>query len=130
MMGGVSPETCWAIKKHCNNKFYYTVASCWFFLWYLYYDARIQEHQVNNSNWKLLCYKQYVKQEFFYHKSHSVEIPEYVHRKGRSRMQCMENQGELLVHETSLFLLQTVLLYLLKEWFIWTVLRTYKFYVW
>jgi len=33
MMGGLSPETCWAIKKHCNNKFYYTVASCWFFLW-------------------------------------------------------------------------------------------------
>jgi len=32
-MGGVSPETCWAIKKHWNNKFYYTVASCWFFLW-------------------------------------------------------------------------------------------------
>ena len=26
MMGGVTPETCWAIKKHCNNKFYYTVA--------------------------------------------------------------------------------------------------------
>ena len=33
MMGGVSPETCWAIKKHWNNKFCYTVASCWFFLW-------------------------------------------------------------------------------------------------
>jgi len=33
MMGGVSPETCWAIKKHWNNKFYYTVASGWFFLW-------------------------------------------------------------------------------------------------
>jgi len=33
MMGGVSPETCWAIKKHWNNKFYYTVATCWFFLW-------------------------------------------------------------------------------------------------
>jgi hypothetical protein len=33
MMGGVSLETCWAIKKHWNNKFYYTVASCWFFLW-------------------------------------------------------------------------------------------------
>jgi len=33
MMGGVLPETCWAIKKHWNNKFYYTVASCWFFLW-------------------------------------------------------------------------------------------------
>ena len=25
-------RTCWAIKKHRNNKFYYTVASCWFFL--------------------------------------------------------------------------------------------------
>ena len=32
MMGGVSPETCWAIKKCWNNKFYYTVTSCWFFL--------------------------------------------------------------------------------------------------
>jgi hypothetical protein len=32
MMGGVSPETCWAIKKHWNNKFYYTIASCCFFL--------------------------------------------------------------------------------------------------
>jgi len=32
MMGGVSPETCSAIKKHWKNKFYYTVASCWFFL--------------------------------------------------------------------------------------------------
>ena len=41
MMGGVSPETCWAIKKRWNNKFFYTVASCWFFLWDLYYDARI-----------------------------------------------------------------------------------------
>ena len=34
IMGGVSPETYWAIKKHWNNKFY-TVASCWFFLWIL-----------------------------------------------------------------------------------------------
>jgi hypothetical protein len=25
LMGGVSPETCWAIKKHWNNKFYNTV---------------------------------------------------------------------------------------------------------
>jgi len=23
MIGGVSTETCWAIKKHWNNKFYY-----------------------------------------------------------------------------------------------------------
>jgi hypothetical protein len=33
MMSGVSPETCWVIKKHWNNKLYYTVASYWFFLW-------------------------------------------------------------------------------------------------
>jgi hypothetical protein len=33
MMGGMSPEICWAIKKHWNNKFYYTVTSCWFLLW-------------------------------------------------------------------------------------------------
>ena len=31
MMGGVSLETCWTIKKHWNNKFYYTVASCFYF---------------------------------------------------------------------------------------------------
>jgi len=36
-MGVVSPETCWAIKKHWNNTFYYTVASFWFFLWDLIY---------------------------------------------------------------------------------------------
>ena len=33
MMSGVSLETCRAIKKHWNNKFYYTVASCWLFLY-------------------------------------------------------------------------------------------------
>jgi len=32
MMSGVSLETCWAIKKQWNNKFYYTVASGWLFL--------------------------------------------------------------------------------------------------
>jgi len=47
MMGSVSPETCWAIKNHGNNIFYYTVASCWFFLWVLYYDAQIHENQVH-----------------------------------------------------------------------------------
>jgi len=41
------PETCWAIKKHWNNKFYYTVASYCFFLWDLYYDARIHDHQAS-----------------------------------------------------------------------------------
>jgi len=35
MMSGVSLETYWAIKKHWNNKFYYTVASCWLFLYNL-----------------------------------------------------------------------------------------------
>jgi hypothetical protein len=45
MMSAVSPKTCWAIKKHWNNEFYYTAASCWFFLWDLYVDARIYEHQ-------------------------------------------------------------------------------------
>jgi len=45
-MSGVSLEPCWAIKKHWNNKFYYTVASCWLFLYDLYYDARIHEHHV------------------------------------------------------------------------------------
>jgi len=42
MMGSLSPETCWAIKKQWNNKLYHTVASCWFFLWVSYYDARIR----------------------------------------------------------------------------------------
>jgi hypothetical protein len=32
IMGGVSPETCLAIKKQWNNKFYYMVVSCWLFL--------------------------------------------------------------------------------------------------
>jgi hypothetical protein len=32
MMSSVLLETCWAIKKHLNNKFYYSVASCWLFL--------------------------------------------------------------------------------------------------
>jgi len=45
MMGGVSPETCWAFKKHWNNKFYYTVASCWLFLW----DLRQESLQVGSA---------------------------------------------------------------------------------
>jgi hypothetical protein len=32
MMNSVLPETCCEIKKHWNNKFYYTFASCWLFL--------------------------------------------------------------------------------------------------
>ena len=34
MMGGVSPETCWASYKYGIIKFWYIVASCWIFsLW-------------------------------------------------------------------------------------------------
>jgi hypothetical protein len=32
MISGVSLQTRGAIKKHWNNKFYYTVESCWLFL--------------------------------------------------------------------------------------------------
>jgi len=39
MMGGVSPETCWASYKYGIINFWYIVASCWIFLyeptWYL-----------------------------------------------------------------------------------------------
>ena len=45
MMGGVSPETCWASYKYGIIKFWYIVAFCWIFIYELYYDARIHEHQ-------------------------------------------------------------------------------------
>ena len=32
MMGGVSPETCWASYKYVIIKFWYIVVSCWIFL--------------------------------------------------------------------------------------------------
>ena len=44
MMSSVSPETCWALYKYGIIKFWYIVASCWIFLYELYYDARIHEH--------------------------------------------------------------------------------------
>ena len=50
MMGGVSPETCWALYKYgiiITTKIWYIVASCWIFLYDLYYDAWIYEHQVD-----------------------------------------------------------------------------------
>jgi hypothetical protein len=50
IMSGVSLETCWAIKKHWNTKFYYTVASCWLFLYHFYYDARINKRQIHRIN--------------------------------------------------------------------------------
>jgi hypothetical protein len=36
MMGGVSPETCWASHKYGIIKFWYIVASCWIFLYELW----------------------------------------------------------------------------------------------
>jgi len=39
MMGGVSPETCWALYKYGIIKFWYIVASCWIFLYEFCYDA-------------------------------------------------------------------------------------------
>ena len=56
MMSGVSLETFWAIKEHWNNKFHFTVASYWLFLYDLYYDARIHEHQFYVISF-LRCYK-------------------------------------------------------------------------
>jgi hypothetical protein len=49
MMGGVSPETCWASYKYGIIKFRYIVASCWIFLYELYYNARIHELQEEND---------------------------------------------------------------------------------
>jgi len=46
IMGGVSPETCWASYKYEIIKFWYIVAFCWIFLYELYYDGRIHEYQV------------------------------------------------------------------------------------
>jgi hypothetical protein len=46
MMGGMLPETCWASYKYGIIKFWYIVASCWIFLYELYYNVRIHERQV------------------------------------------------------------------------------------
>jgi hypothetical protein len=43
MMGGVSPETCWTIKKHWSNKIYYKIASCWFFSMRMQFYLHSQE---------------------------------------------------------------------------------------
>jgi hypothetical protein len=67
MMGGVLPETCWAIKKHWNNKFYNTVASCWLFLWELETlntsEFATQRNTLSNSNrflWMFFCFAFFV----------------------------------------------------------------------
>jgi hypothetical protein len=52
MMGGVSPETCWAINKNWNNKFYYTVSSCCSFyeLYELHYVIKVNS-KTKNTYW-------------------------------------------------------------------------------
>jgi hypothetical protein len=57
MIGGVSLETCWAIKKHWNNKFYDTVASCWLFLWDLVeYFLSICLEPITQIIWYMACH--------------------------------------------------------------------------
>jgi hypothetical protein len=62
MVGGVLPETCSAIKKPWNNKFYYTVASCMRFMkpglrYVPYYSIKLKLNKI----WKLILTK-YLKQ--------------------------------------------------------------------
>jgi len=45
MMGGMSPETCWASYKYGIIKFWYIVVSCWIFPYESFYDARIHRRQ-------------------------------------------------------------------------------------
>jgi hypothetical protein len=53
MVSGVSLETCWAIKKHWNNKFYYTVTTCLLFLYNL--DLRdISTNDTRYHQWRLM----------------------------------------------------------------------------
>jgi hypothetical protein len=53
MMGGVSPETCWASDKYGIIKFWYIVASCWIFLYESYCmmhgstNVKFTEHSAN-----------------------------------------------------------------------------------
>jgi hypothetical protein len=51
IMGGMSPETCWASYKYGTIKFWYIVASCWIFLYelnlhFLSCNARTSEMKV------------------------------------------------------------------------------------
>jgi hypothetical protein len=56
MMSDVSLETCWAIKKHMNNKFYYTVYTVGYFykIFFLFNDNLSNEHNFIASNDKWL----------------------------------------------------------------------------
>ena len=60
MMGGVSPETCWASYKYGVIKFWYIVASCWIFLyecWVLLHGwhlIRLQISLISKLTWGIL----------------------------------------------------------------------------
>ena len=49
MLGGVSPETCWASYKYGIIKILIRCCILLDFLYELYYDARIHEHQVHKQ---------------------------------------------------------------------------------
>jgi hypothetical protein len=46
MIGGVSPETCWASDKYGMIRFWYIVASCWIFL----YEQKLYCYQTQKCN--------------------------------------------------------------------------------
>ena len=48
MLGGVSPETCWASYKYGIIKFWYIVASSWISRYEFYCDARIHKRPALN----------------------------------------------------------------------------------
>jgi hypothetical protein len=64
MTGGVSPEKCWASYKYGIIKFWYIVASCWIFLYELYYDTWAHEHKVQEN---MKIYSQSVPAQHFRH---------------------------------------------------------------
>ena len=73
-MGGVSPETCWASYKYGIMKFWYIVASCWIFLYELYYDARIHErHEIFYSSFQSI----HNAQPYFFTRYWEAEKAEY-----------------------------------------------------
>jgi hypothetical protein len=51
MMGGVSPETCWASYKYGIIKVWYIVSTCWICICELCYDARIHKHKFFPAIW-------------------------------------------------------------------------------
>ena len=71
MTDGVSPETCWASYKYGIIKFWYIVAFCWIFLYELYYDARIHEHQV----FHVVSFLQFSPSQLFYPIHATQHIP-------------------------------------------------------